>query len=111
MECPKCRSARVEKFPPNQISPRPGYRCRNCGAKLRDPGMGFVYLAVLALGSALGGFHLYFTLWYEHDEPKPLQGLWLAGLGSVCAGYSLAQLMRPKPRRASEREPGKTDTQ
>jgi DNA-directed RNA polymerase subunit RPC12/RpoP len=47
VECPKCGSIRVERLPPSQISPKPGYRCNNCGLKMRSTGMLLVYVFVL----------------------------------------------------------------
>ena len=104
MECPKCDSDRVEELPPNQISPRPGYRCRNCGAKLRDPKMGCVYFVVLALALVLGAVALVTLVIAEEDWGAKLGRIGFLGMCLVCSGYAVAQLMRPTPRRTSDRE-------
>jgi hypothetical protein len=52
MECPKCESTKVERLPPSPISPHPGYRCGECGTKLRAPGMLVAYIAVLVVKTA-----------------------------------------------------------
>ena len=104
MECPKCDSDRVEELPPSQISPRPGYFCRNCGAKLRDPKMGCVYIAVLALGLILGAVALVTLVIAEEDWGAKLGRIGFLGMCLVCSGYAVAQLMRPTPRRTSTRE-------
>lgn len=99
MECPRCGSTRVERLPPSQISPHPGYKCGECGVVMRASKMLVPYLIVLALGAGLFGLFLFLLLGGEGDHPMPLKGLWLAGLGLVCSGYSIMQLMRPVPRR------------
>jgi hypothetical protein len=104
MECPKCDSDRVEELPPNQISPRPGYRCRNCGAKLRDPKMGCVYFVVLALGLVLGAVALVTLVIAEEDWGAKLGRIGFLGMCLLCSGYAVAQLMRPTPRRTPKRK-------
>src|SRR5262245_27785344 len=104
MECPKCKSRRVEALPPNQISPRPGYLCRNCGAKLRDPKMGCVYVVVLALGLVLGAVCLGTILIVAEDWGAKLGRIGFLGMCLLCSGYAVAQLMRPTPRRTPKRE-------
>ena len=82
MECPRCASAEVERLPPSQISPHPGYKCRACGVKMRAPGMLFPYLVVLALGVGLSGLFLYLLLGGEGDQPIRPRVL-ARGLGSA----------------------------
>jgi hypothetical protein len=98
MRCPRCDSSDVEQLPPSQITPRPGYRCNNCNAKLRAPGTLPLYLLVLLLGTGLFGLFAYLFLGFEGEERMPLKGFWLGGIGAVCAGYSVVQLLRPVPR-------------
>ncbi len=96
MECPKCGSSQVERLPPSQISPKPGYRCNDCGSKLRSPGMYVVYLAILLIGltCVVGSIFAMVTL---DGTDRPFRVLWLAGAGAVVAGYSAMQLARPAP--------------
>ena len=98
MECPRCDSGDIELLPPSQISPRPGYLCKGCGAKLRASGTLPLYLAALAIGAGLFGLFAYLALGFEGDHGMPLKGFWLAGVGLVCAGYAVMQLRRPVPR-------------
>jgi hypothetical protein len=98
LECRKCGSAKVEKLPPNGISPRPGYVCKECGAKMRAPGMLVPYVVVLVLGVGVAGLFLS-PLFGGGDKELLVQGLWFVGVGLICAGYSLRQIVRPVPRR------------
>jgi hypothetical protein len=95
LECPSCRSPQVERLPPSQISPRPGYRCGGCGALLRERGTLPIYLLVLAIGCGFVGLFVY-LLATGHAGPErfvtPL-------IGGICAIYSIRQLMRPVPQR------------
>jgi len=99
MECPRCASERVERLPPSGITPHPGYRCGACGVVMRAWGMWFPYLVVLALGSGLVGLFLFMLFDRTRSDPMPLRAFWLIGLGLVCAGHAVLQLMRPVPRR------------
>jgi len=96
MECPKCESSQVVRLPPSQISPHPGYRCTDCGLKMRESGMLFVYIIVLVIGLAVGGLFVSMAIARENDN-FPYRGLWLAGAGLVVAGYSAMQIARPAP--------------
>lgn len=101
MECPSCRSRRVERRPPSQISPHPGYRCRNCGLLMRGHGMAFLYVVVLAIGCAL--FAVLAVLLANGDAGLP-QILGTPLLGAVCSIYAIRQLMRPVPHQTREDE-------
>jgi DNA-directed RNA polymerase subunit RPC12/RpoP len=106
MECPQCGSPNIERLPPSQISPHPGYRCSACGKLMRAPGMLFLYLAVLVIGVGLGGLFLLLVLG-DAEERIPLRAIWLAGAGLLCAGYAVMQLARPVPRQKKhDREKG-----
>lgn len=59
-----------------------------------------VYLLVIALGGGFAGLVLYLVLGGEGEQGMPAKGLWLAGVGLVCVGYSLMQIARPVPRRS-----------
>src|SRR5688500_5888704 len=96
MKCPKCGSTTVEKLPPSQISPHPGYRCNGCELKMRSHGMVFVYLFTLLFGLALCILCVTLLVVTEGSE-RPLKMLWLGGVGVIVAGYSVAQIMRPVP--------------
>lgn len=98
MNCPKCDSPNVTKLPPSQITPKPGYRCEDCGAKLRAPGTAIMYLFVMAIGVAM--FVLIGGLFVsgEMNGRIPLKAFWIAGIGVICAVYSVSQLVRPVPR-------------
>jgi hypothetical protein len=61
--------------------------------------MYIVYLVALLLGVGLGSLVLFLALGGAGDDRMPLKGYVLAGMGVVCAGYSLMQMMRPAPRR------------
>ncbi|MBN9119696.1 MAG: hypothetical protein J0I06_11160 [Planctomycetes bacterium] len=101
MKCPSCGSRRVERRPPSQISPHPGYHCRNCGLLMRGRGMLFLYLIVLAVGCGFFGLFVFFLARGE-------VALWQIGtapiVGAICAVYSVRQLMRPLPRRTRDDE-------
>ena len=99
MKCPSCGSRRVERRPPSQISPHPGYHCRNCGLLMRGRGMLFVYLVVLAIGC---GFFGLFVVLLAHGEVGLLQIGVPPIIGAICAVYSVRQLMRPGPRETRE---------
>ena len=101
MECPKCSSNQVERLPPSQISPKPGYRCNNCGLKMRSSGMLVVYVFILFIGLAFFLVALYATL---DDGDRILDALAYGQIGLVVAGYSLLQIARPVPRRTPETE-------
>ena len=106
MECPSCGSRRVERRPPSQISPHPGYRCRNCGTLMRARGTLFLYLGVLALGC--GFFALLVGLLISGEAGLPqLVGPPL--LGVICAVYSIRQLVRPVPRKTRDDERDEDD--
>jgi hypothetical protein len=68
---------------------------------MRAPGMLFLYLVVLAVGC---GFFAVFVVLLAHGE----MAFWQVGtppiIGSICAVYSIRQLMRPVPRRTREDE-------
>jgi hypothetical protein len=96
VKCPRCGSPAVERLPPNQISPRPGYRCRDCGSKLRSPGTYVVYLVVLLI-SLSGVVGIGYAMVEFGGADRPFRMLWLAGVGLVVAGYSAVQLSRPTP--------------
>lgn len=100
MECPVCGSRRVEPRPPSQISPRPGYYCRNCGTLMRDGGMLVVYLAILALGCAFVALFLWLLATGEAGPPQFVMPI----LAAVCVVYSVRQLLRPVPRRTRDRD-------
>ncbi len=52
LRCPNCDSTKVLQLPPNPWSQRPGFRCQECNAKMRQPGTtGFLIFATM-----LGGF-------------------------------------------------------
>ena len=101
MECPKCGSSSVEKLPPSQISPHPGYLCSNCGIKMRSHGMLFVYLFVLLIGSGLCVLCAWLLLEAGGGD-RPIRVAWLGVVGFVVAGYSVMQIARPVPRRHSD---------
>jgi hypothetical protein len=101
MRCPSCSSRRVARRPPSQISPHPGYHCRNCGTLMRAPGMWFLYVLVLLVGC---GFFGLFVILLVNGEVA----IWQIGappiIGAICAVYSIHQLMRPVPRRTRDDE-------
>ena len=101
MECPKCQSTKVERLPPSQISPRPGYRCKDCGIKLRAPGTYVVYLVLLLIGLSFLVGAGYALLEMEGGN-RPIRVLWLGGTGLIVAGYSAMQLARPTARSTNE---------
>jgi DNA-directed RNA polymerase subunit RPC12/RpoP len=101
MECPKCGSSSVERLPPSQISPHPGYRCNNCGIKMRSHGMLFVYIFTFVVGAALC-FLCGWLLVEAGGGDRPIRVAWLGVIGIVVAGYSVMQIFRPVPRRGSE---------
>jgi hypothetical protein len=95
MECPRCDSDRVERLPPSEISPYPGYRCRDCGTLMRSRGTLPLYLIVLFVGCA---FLIGFIVLLASGEV----GFVLPGgsviIGTICAVYSIRQILRPVPR-------------
>jgi len=95
LECPRCGSPNVARLPADPISPRPGYRCANCGAKLRDRGMLVVYLVVLLIAAGVAAVNVYVMA----EEGVRLGILVMLTVCMACAGYSLMQLARPAPRR------------
>jgi ribosomal protein L37AE/L43A len=94
-ECPNCDSRNVVRRPPSQISPHPGYVCRDCGTVMRARGMAVVYLAVLLIAI---GFLSLFGYLASIGEFK-VGNAWKPILAVVCAGYSIRQLFRPVPKR------------
>src|SRR5262245_24223172 len=92
-ECPRCGSARVERLRADGISPHPGYRCGNCGVKMRARGMALVYVVVLILVSLV----VCLILAALREEEGPWGAVYPLGLWLTCAGYSLWQLARPVP--------------
>jgi hypothetical protein len=100
MKCPACGSSRVERRPPDQISPHPGYQCRNCGTVMRAREMLVVYLVVLMIGFVfLGGF----VFLMVSDVTGP--GVYLPSLPAVvCTVYAIRQLLRPVPLRDEPEE-------
>lgn len=99
IECPRCGSPEVERIPRNQIDPFRRYLCVNCGVKMRTCGSLFPYLVVLMLGLAIFAMFVYLALGFEGEQRMSIGSFGLAGLGLVCAAYSLVQIMRPIPVR------------
>lgn len=97
IECPSCGSSRVERRP-SQISPRPGYRCRNCGTLMRERGTLFLYIIVLAIGCGFAGVFVYGV---ANEIITPDRFVY-ALIGAICAVYSIRQMMRPLPRRRAK---------
>jgi hypothetical protein len=101
MECPRCNSSRVERRPPSQISPYPGYECRKCGLLMRSRGTLPLYLIVLFVGCA---FLIGFIVLVVSGEV----GFVLPGgsvvIGTICAAYSIRQIVRPVPRPSREHD-------
>ena len=107
MECAKCGSYQVDRLPPSQITPHPGYRCGDCGLKMRAPGMLPLYLLVIVLGGGFAALVIYLALGGEGDKQMPAKGIWFAGVGIFCVGYALMQIARPVPRRGHRIDPPK----
>ena len=105
LECPSCGSRRVVPRPHSQISPRPGYECRNCGTLMRDRGMLIVYLGVLMMGCAFVALFLWLLASGDAGLPQFVTPV----IAAVCVVYSVRQLMRPVPRRVREREGDEED--
>jgi DNA-directed RNA polymerase subunit RPC12/RpoP len=101
LECPSCGSRRVERRPESQISPHPGYRCRNCGRLMRGRGTLFMYAGVLVIGGGFVALFVYLLASGQADWPQ-IFGTWI--IGAICAVYSIRQLMRPTPIRVSDEE-------
>ena len=101
MRCPSCGSRRVERRPPSQISPHPGYRCRNCGLLMRGRGMALLYVVVLLIGCGL--FAVLAVLLAIGEAGLP-QILGTPLLGAICSAYAIRQLLRPVPLRSHEDE-------
>ena len=101
MECPKCGSPEVERLPPDQVSKHPGYRCGDCGLRMRSEGMLVTYALTTLLGSVffLG---MGYMLLYEDAGGQWLKAAFLGAAGVVVAGYSLRQISRPVPVRGPE---------
>ena len=87
--------------------PRPGFRCRDCGTKMRSPGTYIVYLIVLliALSVLVGTAYAAVEL---GCADRPVWMLWFGGVGLIVAGYAAMQLSRPAPlpRRAVDEAEG-----
>src|SRR5438132_2235077 len=98
MKCPRCDSSDVQRLPPSQITPRPGYQCNDCGVKLRAPGTLPLYLTAVLLGGGLIALVAYVALGGAGARKMPAGGYGLGAMGLVCAGYALMQLARPVPR-------------
>lgn len=100
LQCPACGSRRVAPRPPSQISPRPGYECRNCGTLMRDRGMLVVYLGVLLMGCAFVALFAWFLASGDAGPPQFVTPV----LAAVCVVYAVRQLMRPVPKRERDED-------
>ena len=107
--CARCQAARVAALPANGITPKPGYRCLACGARMR--GTTGVYLVVVVLGFSLllvaAGCLAPFKDQIASDNITDLVRTPL-GPGTTfiaiplylfLTGFSLRELARPRPRR------------
>jgi hypothetical protein len=95
LECPRCGSPNVARLPADPVSPAPGFRCANCGVKLRDRGMLVVYLVVLVIAAGIGALNVFVQV----AGGLSARGLAVLAVCVVCGGYSAAQIARPAPRR------------
>jgi hypothetical protein len=51
MRCARCKVAALQKLPGNQFSPKPGYVCTQCGARMRSPGGTALNVFAVVLGA------------------------------------------------------------
>jgi hypothetical protein len=109
LACPRCQSAEVAELPPNPISPDRGFTCLACGAKLR--GTTAIYLAAIAFSLGLLVVATGMVPMFGDDRDEKLVkfvrgfgGSWVSSLFVIplyvlVLGFSVRQMLRPKPRR------------
>jgi hypothetical protein len=101
MRCAACKAAAVQALPPNQFSRRPGYVCKACGAVMRPPGSGGLYVFLSLVGILmipLGLFLAVFSFQVQTSRNRLLGfGVALAALGAAVASWCAMQLRLPIP--------------
>jgi phage FluMu protein Com len=104
MCCPKCSSAALAELPPNQFTRRPGFVCKKCGQKMRQPGSTVLYTIGIVLGvlGVLGGIALSISVLFM--EPIRVRaavgGVALVVICISVIGFSFSQMRLPVPKNA-----------
>lgn len=100
LSCPKCRCPDVERLPSNAVTPHPGYRCVQCGLRMR--GMTWTYILVIVLGVALLTVAVGLVKIFSDDRDGQLQNyvLYSLPLSILVVGFSVFQLLKPRPARS-----------
>src|SRR5262245_14900279 len=93
--CPRCESRELVRRRPDGISPFAGYTCQGCGTRLRAPGTGLMYGAVLLVCLGLLAF---FSMPLWAGIPKGLPDIYCLVAAGGVAVYSITQLLRPAPQ-------------
>jgi|GEM_PF-3311468 len=99
LACRRCGSGEVVRLPSNEVVRHPGYRCGECGLRMRPVGSAFLYIVVLVVSLTLSAAFAY-PLLVGGEGPVVVFPFML-----IVATYAVWQLRRPTPiQRLSERE-------
>lgn len=110
LQCAACKSARVTLAPADGISPHPGYRCLECGARMRGMTFQFVLAILLGIGLLAVASGLV-PIFGDERDPRivslvrspvgPWSAVFTIPLYLLGIGCFARQLIRPSPGRSA----------
>jgi len=104
LACAQCNSTALADLPANHFTRRPGYVCKKCGQKMRQPGSTVLYLIGIVLGvtGILGGIAFsIFALLQERINVRAAGGGAILVIACISLiGFSLNQMRLPIPKNA-----------
>jgi hypothetical protein len=94
-QCPQCESFRVELLEAKSIARSSGYRCEECGLRMRSDGHFLLYFIALVLSLSVS---IYFAAICWEEQKILVTLIKVVIIAIAVAGYSIYQLLLPTPR-------------